>query len=75
MDTNREHFAEGVHVAQPLPAALLDLLYDPQTSGGLLFFVGEPDAPAALQALRQAGVQAVEIGHAGRPTGHVIEID
>jgi selenide,water dikinase len=74
MGSNREHFGEGVRAMSPLPASLLDLFYDPQTSGGLLFFVAAADAAAALQTLTQAGVVAMEIGHAGPPAGCVIEL-
>lgn len=74
MDSNHEHFAEGVHTLSSPSAAWLDLLYDPQTSGGLLCFVAAADAEAALDQLQQAGVPAVEIGQALAPTGHVIEL-
>ncbi len=74
MDTNREHFGEGVHARATVDAALLDLMYDPQTSGGLLCFVAPDDAETALQLLRAAGVAVVDIGQAVAPTGHVIEL-
>jgi len=38
------------------------VLFDPQTSGGLLFGVAEERAAAALSALRAAGEQAARIG-------------
>jgi selenide,water dikinase len=41
---------------------LLNILFDPQTSGGLLAAVKASDASAALAALRQAGVPAAIIG-------------
>lgn len=74
MDTNRGHFGSGVKVDANVDAELLDLLYDPQTSGGLLIFVGDAHAAQALQALRGAGVAAVEIGQALAPTGNWIEL-
>ena len=39
-----------------------DLLFDPQTAGGLLAAVPEPDAAAALAALRGLGYPAARIG-------------
>ena len=36
MASNQEHFAAVVDVAAEVPPELRDLLYDPQTSGGLL---------------------------------------
>jgi len=74
MDTNRDHFGSGVTVSANVDADLLDLLYDPQTSGGLLIFVADEHAAQALQALRSAGVPAVEIGQALQPTGNWIEL-
>jgi len=55
MDSNREHFGEGVHAATDLSAALLDLLYDPQTSGGLLCMLAPADAATALPRRRSNG--------------------
>jgi selenide, water dikinase len=54
MTSNREHFS----VAQELQ----DLLYDPQTSGGLLVAVDPLVADHAQQALEAAGVTAWRIG-------------
>jgi selenide,water dikinase len=49
----------------------LDLLFDPQTSGGLLAAVSEAEAEAALAALREAGVPAWAIGATGGEPGQV----
>jgi selenide,water dikinase len=62
--TNREHFGGAVHVAPHVDASLLDLLYDPQTSGGLLIAVAASKAEALSVALSSAGVPAVRIGRA-----------
>jgi selenide, water dikinase len=62
MATNREHYADRVSVGDGVPPALGDLIFDPQTSGGLLVTVDPEYAELALSALRSAGVAAVEIG-------------
>ena len=62
--TNREHFAKGVSVAPGVDGALVDLLYDPQTSGGLLIAVSDSNASDVLSALAAAGVVATRIGRA-----------
>jgi selenide,water dikinase len=62
--TNREHFAKGVSVAPGVDGALVDLLYDPQTSGGLLLAVSDRNASDVVSALAAAGVVATRIGHA-----------
>ncbi|MCX7383721.1 MAG: selenide, water dikinase SelD [Alphaproteobacteria bacterium] len=49
----------------------LELLADPQTSGGLL--AGVSDGPACLAALRAAGVEAALIGHVtAGPAGRIM---
>ena len=62
--TNREHFGRAVHVAPHVDPSLVDLLYDPQTSGGLLIAVAESKAEALSAALSSAGVPASRVGRA-----------
>ena len=62
--TNREHFAKGVSMAPGVDGALVDLLYDPQTSGGLLIAVSDWNASDVVSALAAAGVVATRIGRA-----------
>ena len=49
----------------------LDLFYDPQTSGGLLFSIPEAEAAAALKALQEARVETAfaQIGRVLEPQG------
>jgi selenide,water dikinase len=62
LKSNRQ-FAEGcVETSPEVPADLLTLLYDPQTAGGLLVAVDQGDSARLLDALRNAGVEAEEIG-------------
>jgi selenide,water dikinase len=62
--TNREHFGHGVTVAAGVATDLVDLLYDPQTSGGLLLALDPAQASAIAAALESAGVAAAVIGAA-----------
>ena len=64
--TNREHFSAGV-LAEGIDDDLLDLLYDPQTSGGLLVSIAPDVASAVLSALVSAGVPAARIGRVLAP--------
>jgi selenide,water dikinase len=56
-----------------VPAIALDVLFDPQTSGGLLAALPEGEAQAALAALRAAGVDACIVGASGGP-GDTLEV-
>jgi selenide,water dikinase len=60
--TNRQHFEPGVSASADLEPGLLQLLYDPQTSGGLLFAIPAAQTQAAVQALTGAGSGAWEVG-------------
>jgi selenide, water dikinase len=67
--SNLEYFERGVTVGPGVDADLLWLLYDPQTSGGLLVFAAAGHADAVDRALTQAGVPAVRIGEAAERQG------
>ena len=60
--TNREHFEGRVRVAPGVHGELIELLYDPQTSGGLLIAVAGEHAADLLSALAEAGVPTSRIG-------------
>jgi selenide,water dikinase len=60
--TNLEHFGGGVELASGLDSRRVQLLYDPQTSGGLLVAIAPEAVPAALLALSSAGVAAHRVG-------------
>jgi len=60
--SNQEHFEKGVSGGPSLDRDLLWLLYDPQTSGGLLIAAAGPHAAAVDKALTRGGVAAIEIG-------------
>ena len=60
--TNKDHFGAGVRSGAAIDPRILQLLYDPQTSGGLLVAIAPESFGAALEALRGAGVPAHEVG-------------
>ena len=69
MGSNREHFGGMIQVDPALDGALELLLYDPQTSGGLLIAVSPDAADAASKALAEAHVEASLIGTVEPPAG------
>ena len=74
MYRNRDFFGGRVRIAEGVPGAVADLLYDPQTSGGLLLSVAADDADALLARLRQAGLPAALIGRMTAQTDVSVEI-
>lgn len=53
---NKDFRRSMVDVEEGVPESILDLLFDPQTSGGLLISVPEGKAPILLEELRRRGV-------------------
>ena len=60
--TNRQHFGGRIEIADSVEPAVGDLLFDPQTSGGLLVAVERGAADGVLRALREAGVETAAVG-------------
>jgi len=64
MKTNREYFSPWVRLEGRVDPAVVDLAYDPQTSGGLLIAVAGAEADRLADALERNGVAAARIGDA-----------
>ncbi|HRI50295.1 MAG TPA: selenide, water dikinase SelD [Pseudomonadota bacterium] len=60
--SNRRAYKDRLAVEGSLSAAYEELIFDPQTSGGLLCALPAAAAAAALDALRAAGVAACRVG-------------
>ena len=60
---NREYAQAGVAVRGKISRAMEDILYDPQTSGGLLFALPAGQAEACLAHLKQTIPNAAIIGY------------
>ena len=58
---NRSWLDDKVAVAADVAADLVEVAFDPQTSGGLLVAVAEADVARAIDALRAAGALAVAL--------------
>jgi len=72
--SNLQHFERGVGAAAGIDESLLWLMYDPQTSGGLLIAVAPEHAADLDRALMRAGVAAANIGTAAPRGPHLIEL-
>jgi selenide,water dikinase len=69
--SNRSYYEPSVDASSGIPAELTDLLYDPQTSGGLLLCVPPDRIREFLDAAEAGGIMAVVVGeiteeHPGR---------
>src|SRR2546423_5955689 len=63
LKNNRAFIGDCVGFASGVSQEYQDLLFDPQTSGGLLVAIAPEAADAALIGLRRCGVSAHRIGH------------
>jgi selenide,water dikinase len=50
-----------VEISEEVPAYLVDILFDPQTSGGLLISVSADKAPDLVSSLRKEGISEAAI--------------
>lgn len=71
---NRDFYSAYVTIDSNVPAHIQDILYDPQTSGGLIIVLAAARAKQLIARLHQEGVgEAVIIGEViGQPAGTVI---
>src|SRR5688572_25508288 len=72
MQTNKDHFLPQVEFRREIPDDLRDLIFDPQTSGGLLISVSAESADGVLAELKKAGISAVFVGIVRPPTGKAL---
>ncbi len=59
---NRKFFEGLTSIDQKVDRALVDLMFDPQTSGGLVICIDAKEAQDCVDAMKNAGIEAVIIG-------------
>jgi selenide,water dikinase len=62
LNNNRDFLGDCVHIAEAVPEESRALLFDPQTSGGLLVAISADAADLALEILREHQIKASRIG-------------
>ena len=72
--TNRQHFGAKISIGPDVPGDISDLLFDPQTSGGLLVAISQDAAAPALEELVRAGLIAAIIGRVTAPRESLITV-
>jgi len=70
--TNAQHFGRALGTAASVDDDLVQILHDPQTSGGLLAVVDARLASEVEERLRRAGVSASRIGRVQEPSSHLV---
>jgi selenide,water dikinase len=63
--SNEQFFGKRVRFSEAVPPEVRNVLFDPQTSGGLLMFCHPEDSEALVAKLQMAAIAAVEIGTTG----------
>jgi selenide,water dikinase len=61
LHNNRDFYTPKVKIARGLPKWVSDVIFDPQTSGGLLIAVSADKANALLKSLKRAGITSAAI--------------
>jgi selenide,water dikinase len=72
--SNRQHFRPRAAIDPGVDPETVELLFDPQTSGGLLAAVAPSFAAEALSRLTEAGVAGVAIGDARPSDGPLVHV-
>jgi len=72
---NSEFVSGCVEFTGNIPEEVRNLLYDPQTSGGLLLAVNAKEAVALLDTLRENGVTAQEVGEVVEKTKPLLRVE
>ena len=72
---NRTYAEAHVRFEKETPLPLQDILFDPQTSGGLLIAVAQSDAEALLEMLLEKSVEAAIIGYVAEEEDVAIVIE
>lgn len=68
MKNIREWLSGCVEISSEIPEDIQNLLFDPQTSGGLLIAIAAESAPAALRKMEERNVEAMAVGRALKRT-------
>jgi selenide,water dikinase len=74
LTSNREFFGPHVLIADGVPPEVQNLVFDPQTSGGLLIFCQPGESDSRLGKLRSEGIGGAEIGFTAGESEHLLTL-
>ncbi|MDO4438445.1 MAG: selenide, water dikinase SelD [Eubacteriales bacterium] len=72
---NRGYLDGKIKFANGISEAMQDIMYDPQTSGGLLFAVSEKDSESLLELLGEKYEAASIVGYAEAESEYAVYVD
>jgi len=72
--SNEQFFGQYVGIADSVTPEMRNVLFDPQTSGGLLIFCHQDDTQALVNKLHAAEITATEIGFTANPTERLLTV-
>jgi len=75
LTSNEQFFSKHAEIADSVIPEFRNVLYDPQTSGGLLIFCHPEDARALMDKLNAEGIAAVEIGFTSGLMDHLLTVE
>jgi len=74
LTSNEQFFGPQCLISKSIVPEWRNVLFDPQTSGGLLLFCHADDTVSLLQRLLSEGIEAVEIGFASNAADHLLTV-
>ncbi len=72
---NRKHWKESLVAVKGVERHMVDIVCDPQTSGGLLIALDESSSARMVSRLRAEGIPAVDVGFAVSDDGEKVILD
>jgi selenide,water dikinase len=74
LTSNQQFFGKHVSIKESIVPEVRNVLFDPQTSGGLLIFSHPQDATGLLLKLHAENIAATEIGFTANLTDHLLTV-
>jgi selenide,water dikinase len=74
LTSNEQFFGKYISISDSITPEMRNVLFDPQTSGGLLVFCDPDDSQALLTAFRDEQIAATEIGLTLNPSEHLLTV-